>query len=243
MAFFYFKDSPNDANWLSTDEKSRLRKLLDADGPAAGHGASHGSFSALLTSPQVWMMALVYFLFLGATYVMVFWTPTLIKGWGVKDVFTVGLLSSLGPAAAMVSMVLIGRSSDKHNERRKHFMFCCALVAIGAVVIVFTQGTLALNLLGLVILSIGQSSATPLFFTSTSEIIPKKIAAGGIALVSSLGNLGPFVMPSVVAFVNTKTGTNTASLYLVAALWLAAGLLLMVAVKAKTAAQPTLATA
>ncbi len=162
---------------------------------------------------------------------------------GVKDVFTVGLLSSLGPAAAMVSMVLIGRSSDKHNERRKHFMFCCALVAIGAVVIVFTQGTLALNLLGLVILSIGQSSATPLFFTSTSEIIPKKIAAGGIALVSSLGNLGPFVMPSVVAFVNTKTGTNTASLYLVAALWLAAGLLLMVAVKAKTAAQPTLATA
>jgi MFS family permease len=243
VAFFYFKDSPNDANWLSTDEKSRLRKLLDADGPAAGHGASHGSFSALLTSPQVWMMALVYFLFLGATYVMVFWTPTLIKGWGVKDVFTVGLLSSLGPAAAMVSMVLIGRISDKHNERRKHFMFCCALVAIGAVVIVFTQGTLALNLLGLVILSIGQSSATPLFFTSTSEIIPKKIAAGGIALVSSLGNLGPFVMPSVVAFVNTKTGTNTASLYLVAALWLAAGLLLMVAVKAKTAAQPTLATA
>ena len=189
------------------------------------------------------MMALVYFLFLGATYVMVFWTPTLIKGWGVKDVFTVGLLSSLGPAAAMVSMVLIGRSSDKHNERRKHFMFCCTLAATGALIVIFTQGSLALNLLGLVILSIGQSSATPLFFTSTSEIIPKKIAAGGIALVSSLGNLGPAVMPSVVAMVNTATGTPIASLYLVAALWFVAGLILMAVVKARTAAHPALAAA
>ena len=243
VAFFYFKDKPEDAGWLSTQEKQRLRKVLDDDAAASGHSASHGSFGALLTSPQVWMMALVYFLFLGATYVMVFWTPTLIKGWGVKDVFTVGLLSSLGPAAAMVSMVLIGRSSDKHNERRKHFMFCCTLAATGALIVIFTQGSLALNLLGLVILSIGQSSATPLFFTSTSEIIPKKIAAGGIALVSSLGNLGPAVMPSVVAMVNTATGTPIASLYLVAALWFVAGLILMAVVKARTAAHPALAAA
>ena len=189
------------------------------------------------------MMSLVYFLFLGATYVMVFWTPTLIKSWGVTDVFTVGLLSSIPPAVTMVAMVFVGRSSDKHNERRKHSMFCCALAAIGAVIIVFTQGNLALSLMGLVVLSIGQSSATPLFFTATSEIIPKKIAAGGIALVSSLGNLGPAVMPSVVAFVNTATGTPIASLYLVAALWFVAGLILMAVVKARTVAKPTLATA
>lgn len=227
FAFFYLKDKPEQANWLSTDEKSRLRKMLDDDAAVGGHGASHGSLGALLASPKVWVMSLVYFLFLGATYVMVFWVPTLIKGWGVKDVFTVGLLSSIGPAAAMISMVLIGRSSDKHNERRKHFMFCCSLAAIGALILIFAQGMLAMSVLGLVVLSIGQSSATPLFFTATSEVIPRKIAAGGIALVSSLGNLGPAVMPSVVSFVNTSTGTNIASLYLVCGLWLAAGVILM----------------
>ncbi|MFT4243192.1 MAG: MFS transporter [Acidovorax sp.] len=236
VAYLYFKDKPEDANWLTASEKTRLRKLLDEDAAAVGHGASHGSLRALMGTPQVWVMSLVYFLFLGATYVMVFWTPTLIKGWGVKDVFTVGLLSSIGPAVTIFAMVLIGRSSDRHNERRKHFMFCCTLSAIGALILIFTQGTLALSVLGLIVLTIGQSSSTPLFFTATSEVIPKKIAAGGIALVSSLGNLGPAVMPSVVSFVNTSTGTPVASLYLVAALWLVSGVILMLAVRPRAAA-------
>ena len=242
FAFFYLKDKPEDASWLTTDEKVRLRKMLDEDAPAAAHG-SHGSFRALLALPQVWTMSLVYFLYLGATYVMVFWTPTLIKSWGVKDVFTVGMLSSIAPAVAMVAMVLIGRSSDKHNERRKHFFFCCALGFIGAIILVFAQGNIALSVVGLVILGTGQSAATPLFFTATSEIIPKALAAGGIALVSSLGNLGPSVMPSVVAWVNTHTGTPVASLYLVAALWLVSGVILMMAVRPRNAVSPALAPA
>jgi MFS family permease len=244
FAFFYLKDKPEDANWLTPQEKARVRTLLDEDAAAAGsHGSSHGSLGALLSSPQVWLMSLVYFLFLGATYVMVFWVPTLIKGWGVTDVFTVGLLSSIGPALTVPLMVLIGRSSDKHNERRKHFMFCCILAAVGALMVIFTQGSLVLSVVGLAVLGIGQSSATPLFFTATSEVISPKIAAGGIALVSSLGNLGPAVMPSVVSAVNTATGTPVASLYLVAGLWLVAGLILMACVKARTAVRPALAPA
>lgn len=244
VAFFYLEDKPEDAKWLNASEKSRLRKMLDADAATvgAGHG-SHGSFRELLALPQVWTMSLVYFLYLGATYVMVFWTPTLIKSWGVRDVFTVGMLSSIAPAVAMVAMVLIGRSSDKHNERRKHFFFCCALGFIGAIILVFAQGNIPLSIVGLVVLGIGQSASTPLFFTTTSEILPKALAAGGIALVSSLGNLGPSVMPTVVAMVNKATGTPAASLYLVAGLWLVSGIILMFAVRPKTAAAFRLATA
>ena len=66
FAFFYLKDKPEDANWLSADEKTRLRQLLDDDEALAGRGTSHGSFGALLASPKVWVMSLVYFLVLGA---------------------------------------------------------------------------------------------------------------------------------------------------------------------------------
>lgn len=244
FAFFYLKDKPEDANWLSADEKVRLRRHLDEEAPAAGgQAASHGSLGALLRDPKVWIMSLVYFLFLGATYVMVFWTPTLIRSWGVTDVFTVGLLSAIAPLVTVFAMVLIGRSSDRHNERRKHFFFCCALAVVGVLVCIMTQGTLALSILGLTILGVGQSSATPLFFTALSEYIPKKSAAGGIALISSLGNLGPAVMPSVVAFVNGSTGSSIAALYLVAGLWLAAGIILMLVVQPRTVARTMLATA
>ncbi len=243
FAFFYLKDKPEDANWLTAGEKTRLRKMLDEDAPAASHGSSHGSIGLLLKNRQVWLMSIVYFMLLGATYVMVFWTPSLIKSWGVKDVLTVGMLTSIGPAVSMVAMVLIGRSSDKHNERRKHFFFCALTVVAGALVLIFAAGSIPVSIVGLVLIAIGQSSSTPLFFTSISEILPKALAAGGIALISSLGNLGPSVLPSVVAQLNTATGSPNTSLYLVAALWLVSGVALLAIVKPLPAVRPVLAPA
>src|SRR5262249_2606770 len=160
-------------------------------------------------------LSLVYFLLLGASYTMIFWSPTLIKGWGVADVFMVGLLAAIPPLFGIVGMVLIGRRSDKHLERRKHFFFCAALAAVGLWITILTQGNLIGSLAGLCVMAIGQSAVTPIFFAGISEYIPKKTAAGGIALISSLGNLGPFVMPSITTWINTTTGTPVNSMYLV----------------------------
>ncbi|MDO5288680.1 MAG: MFS transporter [Pseudomonadota bacterium] len=246
LAFFYLKDKPADAPWLSQDEKARLKTLFDTDAAASqGHCASHTSMGEMLRDVRVWTMALVYFLFLGGTYVMVFWGPTLIKSLGVQDVLTVGLLSAVGPLVSIFGMVWIGRSSDRHQERRKHFLFCCALVVIGITVSILTmgQGAIAPVIAGLALMSIGQSAATPLFFTALSEYVPKKTAAVGIALISSLGNLGPAVMPSVAAALNKHTGSSVASLYLVAGVWLAAGIIMMLAVRPKSAASLRMAPA
>lgn len=67
------------------------------------------------------LRALVYFLLLGATYAMVFWVPTLIKSWGVADMMQIGLYSALPSLIGVFGMILIGRHSDKHGERRWHF--------------------------------------------------------------------------------------------------------------------------
>ena len=160
FAFFYLKDKPEQAGWLTSAEKASVRAHLDNDAHAV-ETASHGSFWALLKDPKVYTMSIVYFLMLGATYVMVFATPTLIRGWGIKDVFTVGMLSAIGPLFALFGMVLIGRSSDKHIERRRHFLFCCTLGALGALIVILSQGSVAGCVAGLVVLSVGQSSATP----------------------------------------------------------------------------------
>ncbi|MDP9878027.1 D-galactonate transporter [Variovorax boronicumulans] len=243
FAFFYLKDKPEQAGWLTSAEKISLRAHLDNDAHAV-QTASHGSFWALLRDPKVYIMSLVYFLMLGATYVLVFSTPTLIRSWGIKDVFTVGMLSAVGPLFALVGMVLIGRSSDRYLERRRHFLFCCALAAAGSLIVVVSQGSVAACVAGLAVLTIGQSSATPIFFAALSDYIPKRSAAGGIALISSLGNLGPAVMPSIVIALNTRTGNPVAGLWLVIALWLVSGLILLRSMRPTAAAPSTqLATA
>ena len=82
---------------------------------------------------------------------------------------------------------------------------------------IVTQGNFVGSLIGLCIATIGIASATPLFFTITSEYLSKAAAAGGIALISSLGNLGAAVSPSITGAINTATGNPNNSMYLVIA--------------------------
>jgi MFS family permease len=61
-----------------------------------------------------------YLFFIMGLYGVSFWLPTLIKGSGVTDPLAIGLLTTLPYAAATVSMILVGRSSDARRERRWH---------------------------------------------------------------------------------------------------------------------------
>jgi MFS family permease len=242
VAFFYLKDKPEQANWLTSSEKASLRNHLDNDAHTV-ETASHGSFWALLKDPKVFTMAFIYFLFLGANYTLVFFMPSLIKSWGVADVFTIGLLSAIPAVVGAIGMVFVGRSSDKHLERRRHFFFCVALAAAGLLIAVLTKGNMVLGLAGLAVMAIGQSANTPIFFAAVSEYLPRKSAAGGIALVSSLGNLGPSVTPLLTAWITTSTGNSDNSMYLAMALWLLSGVILMRAIRPALAVSPRLATA
>ncbi len=205
-------------------------------------GAGHGSMWQMLKDPKVYTLSLVYFLLLGATYTMVFWVPTLIQGWGIKDLFMIGIYAAIPNLIGVVGMVLIGRSSDRNKERRWHFFTCTVIAAIGLGLTVVTQGNFIGSMLGLCIAVVGIASATPLFFTVVCEYLSPAAAAGGIALISSLGNLGAAVSPSVTGAINTATGTTHYSMALVMALYLVSGALLIFAVRAARGA-PTLAPA
>jgi len=242
VAFFILKDKPEQADWLTAEEKTRLRHHLDGDGSVI-ETASHGSFWSLLRDPKVFTMALIYFLFLGANYTLVFFSPVLIKSWGVSDLFMVGILAGIPPIFGGIGMVLIGRSSDKLQERRKHFMFCAILASVGLLIAVMGKGSLLIGIIGLSIMTIGQSSNTPLFFTAVSEYLPKKTAAGGIALVSSLGNLGPSVTPTLTSWIGTTTGSMDNALYLTIAFWMISAFILLAAIKPASATSAKLASA
>ena len=118
-AYFYLQDKPEDAKWLSTEEKTALRFQLDHDHKDV-ESAHHAGFFQMLKDPKVYGLAFTYFLLLGATYTMVFWIPTLIKSWGVADLLHVGLLATLPQIAGIIGTILMGRHSDKIRERRWH---------------------------------------------------------------------------------------------------------------------------
>jgi len=226
IIFFTLKDKPELANWLSSDDKRTIAADLARDAAAIPAERS-GTFRDSLRDPKIYALGLVLLLLVGATYVMVFWLPTLIKSWGVNDVFMVGIYAAIPNAVGVIGMVLIGRSSDRMRERRWHFGVCCLIAVVGLLAASVAEGNLVASILALCFAVIGIASATPLFFTLVSEYMPPSAAAGGIALVSSLGNLGPAVTPSINGMILQATGKNVFSLYFVISLYLLAGLLLV----------------
>jgi len=234
VAFLYLRDKPEDATWLDGAEKKVLRDHLDHD-KGLVQSASHGSSWQLLKDPRVYTLSLVYFLLLGATYTMIFWLPTLIKSWGINDLFMIGIYSAIPSVFGVIGMVLIGRSSDRRKERRWHFAICAALSALGLFVTTQTTGNFIGSMIGLCIATVGISAATPLFFTASSEYLPRQVAAVGLALISSLGNLGPALFPAVTGAINAATGNPVNSMYLVVALYFLAGAIMLGALRAARA--------
>jgi len=231
VAFLYLQDKPEDATWLDASEKRLLRDRLERDKALVG-GASHASMWQMLKDPRVYSLSLVYFLLLGATYTMVFWAPTLIKSWGIADLFMVGIYAAIPNVFGVIGMVLFGRSSDNRKERRWHFMVTVLTAAAGLFITIVTQGNFIGSMIGLCIATVGIASATPLFFTAISEYLSRAEAAGGIALISSLGNLGAAVSPSVTGAINAATGSPVSSMYLVMALYVLSGAILLLSIRA-----------
>ncbi|WP_249147453.1 MFS transporter [Bradyrhizobium jicamae] len=230
VAFFYLQDKPEDATWLTADEKTALRYQLEHDHKDV-EASSHANFWQMIQDPKVYGLSFTYFLLLGATYTMVFWIPTLIKSWGVADLLHVGLLATLPQIAGIIGTVLMGRHSDKTRERRWHYVTCVVVASIGLIIISFSHGNLLASVIGLTLAGLGFVSATPLFFTTTTEYLSRASAAGGIALISSLGNLGPAVAPSVTGYITATTGSSLYSTYLIMAAYILSGLLLLTIVK------------
>jgi GNAT superfamily N-acetyltransferase len=92
-------------------------------------------------------------------------------------------------------MILIGRHSDKWHERRWHFAVCVVIAAVGLFITTLFQGNLVGSILALSVAVIGIASATPLFFSLTSEYLSVGAAAGGLAREDGHAQLGISVLP------------------------------------------------
>ena len=238
LVYLLLEDKPAHAAWLSRDEKKLIDDSFQHDVKDV-ESEPAGTFGQALRDPKVYLLSFVYFLLLGATYTMVFWLPTLIQSWGVKDLLLIGIYAAIPNTVGVIGMIMIGRHSDKWHERRWHFAACVAIAAVGLFVTSLLQGNLVGSILALSFAVIGIASATPLFFALISEYLSVGAAAGGIALISCLGNLGPAVSPTINGLILRNTGDNIYSLYFVIALYLSSALLLLLAVRpASTAGAP-----
>ncbi|MNP31050.1 putative metabolite transport protein NicT [compost metagenome] len=141
---------------------------------------------------------------------MTYWIPTLIRGFGLEDLKLIGMLAALPFIVAVCAMYLLGRSSDRHMERRWHLGLTMIVGAGSFALLGLAQGNVVLSIFLMSLGSAAALSAIPLFWTIPPALLNKAGAAGGIAVISSLGNLAGVLSQAAVGSIKSATG----SLYL-----------------------------
>jgi D-galactonate transporter len=223
------------AAWLDDREKQLLESNIAREGSV---DADH-SLKRVVSNARVWRLALIYFCCMMGLYGVSFYLPTLIKTAGVKNAFDVGLYTAIPYAVAIVSMMLVARSSDRRNERRWHLALAAIAAAAGFYASTLHTGNLALALITLSIGTAGVLSMMPVFWTYPSSVLSGTAAAAGIAMINSIGNLAGFVSPSIIGWMKDVTHSTNAGLVVVAAALLAGGVITLTQRAAAGAPSPS----
>lgn len=203
-AFFYLDDKVSDARWLTADERATIETDLRAE---AGHHKLH-SLRDGLASPRVLLLSAIYFFFTMGLYGVSFWLPSLVKASGVSGTLNIGLLSAVPYAAAAITMVAVGRSSDRHGERRWHLAVPGVLGALALCASVVYAHDTVVAMIALTIGTMGVITTISQFWTVPPAVLQGTAAAGGIALANSVGSISGVVSPYLIGWLQTSTGST-----------------------------------
>ena len=219
----YLPDGPDEAAWLEVDERAALLMRLERE---RGRGTQKRSRSFLeaIGNSTVWILSLVYFAIVFGLYGVTFWLPQIIQSFGSRSDFEIGMLSAIPFFGAAIAMVFVGRSSDLSGERRWHLAFCAGVGAIGLMLASMTHLPL-LSLGALSIAAVGIWGTFGPFWAMPPEFLSGTAAAGAIALINSIGNLGGFAGPYVVGIVKQTTHSFAGGMIVMAVSLVGAGMI------------------
>ncbi len=224
-AFFYLDDRPEDARWLTPDARKTLRAALDDDARAAAAHGPHNLLAALVDG-RVLLLSAIYLLIQMSVYGVIFYLPQQVAALMGESVgLRVGLVAAVPWICALALTWYVPRRADATHTHRRWAVVLLVLAGCGIGVSGVAHSPLA-ALLALCCAASGFIAAQPLFWTFPTRYLTGAAAAGGIALINSLGSLGGFIAPTLRTSAEHAFQSTAAGLLLLGAASLLAALLI-----------------
>jgi MFS family permease len=204
-------DRPADATWLRSEQKAWLVKWLESE-RAQLEAVRTFSLAEAFYNPKIWLMTVSYIGVAMVGYGLVFFMPVIVKGLGVSTGM-IGPVTAVPDLCAFVAMNVWGWHSDVTGERTWHAAGPCLLTAAGlAACVVIGVGHPVVTMAALALAVVGLQSMQAPFWSLPSALLTGTAAAGGIALINSVGMLGGWLGPWVFGLVKDATGSDNIGL-------------------------------
>jgi MFS transporter, ACS family, tartrate transporter len=205
VTLFYLADGPAHARWLSSAEQQALLDVLNREEKQRHEKHGSGLLKAIL-NPRVSLLICIYFTVAmganasGAKFAEMInqqFMPWTKQHFPNDEKFVIGLLAALPHVCAIVAMMLLSRLSDYTGARRQTVAIC-AFIAAGGWALSELADSPWIFLVGLCLAQAGMISMLPNFWVLPTTFLSGTAAAGGIALINSVANLGGLIGPRVL---------------------------------------------
>lgn len=222
VVFFYLPNHPEDATFLAKDEKRWLLDTLAAERNQLPPN-KHSNLLKMLFSPRVLLFCLAYYGLTNLNGAVSTFLPLIISETGLSHI-QIGFVAIIPYVFGLVGILLLGKLCDRPGSRLLANYLALFISMIG----LLGAGYFDEPVIRMVFLcgaAFGFFGAMPVFWSLPPLFLPASVAAGGIAMINSLGNLSSVINPWVIGMIRDKTGSYNTAFY-----WLAAMALLSVVI-------------
>ncbi|NPD65803.1 MFS transporter [Lichenicola cladoniae] len=214
LTMFVLPDRPADVAWLSADEKAALSVVIDRES-SDKHAEGSGTFRQALRDVQLLKFVVIYFLMQIGSYGVVFYLPDQVSALlGVKIGLLVSLVSAIPWLCAIVFTAIWPVIATRVNRPRMFFLVCLLMVAGG--ILLSAHASPSVAIVALCIAASGIIASQAIFWTFPTDHFGGTAAAGGLAVINAIGNLGGFVAPNLRSEADHLFHTSTAGLHALA---------------------------
>jgi len=234
LVLVWLKDRPAQAGWLTTAEKAVVHADLEREKAAAAPAGIRISTTLgdAFRDYRIYVLGSMSIALISGIGGLSFWLPTILHGAGIEDLTLLGVLAGIPYLVALVAQQWVARHSDRTGERRWHVATCAAICGVAWLLLPLfaSQPWVSLGLLALA--CCGAFGSTGPFWSMPSAYLSGTAAAGGIAIVTTVGSIFAFVSPIIVGRATDLTGTLAAGQVYYGVLFLLAAVILLLGTRA-----------
>ncbi len=220
----YLTDTPADATWLPADSRNWLMQRVAGE-EQVRMTAERFSVGRALVNGRVLALSLVYFGVVASLYGLSFFLPQIVNQFGVSTQQN-SFISAAPFLIGVIATLVWGWLSDQTGNRKGMAAIALALVTVGIGAAALLDDPY-LKMAAFCVAAWGIFGTLAVFWTLPTAFLSGMAAAGGIAVINSIGNLAGFAGPYAMGAIKDATNSYQGGLFLLAALAFVAMLIVL----------------
>lgn len=200
-----FTERPEDAKWLSEEEKHYIISSLEAE-KVNKKSVEKASILEVIKDKNVWKLCFMYFTISFGTIGLAFWMPTMIKTITKTGMTQAGFLSVIPNIFIFIGVLLSGTISDKTQKRRLLAGLSPVMFTGGLVAAMFLQSNPWLSFGVLCVACLFLQGAAPNMWAMLPRLMSPEKAGSARGVLNTCSSIGGLLSPLLIGYLQDITG-------------------------------------